>query len=251
MAGKRNYKMRSVPKYKPSKKTATVAKLAKKVNGLIRKQRVAAQWLNMRRAVSNESLAQQTSFNLCNYAAMTPIFGTSTDDFDDPKILFHSMRAQCRVTLENSVNNEESTTRFSAFLVSLKDKVSSAVFTNNTGALQLTADSHYIFNQGIVFLNKKIFNVHRSKYFTLTNYNTALSSSAAQSMYGTDMEWTWTIAPKVTIENPTGNWNSLPSSLDPSKQYYILIFSDNQTGDLESPDVTISQIANFKKICSA
>jgi len=244
-------KAKMAPRRRYAKKSGSVATLARKVNTLMRAKRVAAQWLNMRQAVTNQSIAAVSSYNLMNISAMTPIFGTSTDDQDDPKVLYHSFKAQCRVTLENTVNNEESTTRFSAFLVSLKDKISSAIFNNTNGALTLTQDNHYILNQGIAYLNKKLFTIHRSKYFTLTNYNTNLANPAAQSMFGTDIEWMWSYAPKVTLENPSGNWSSLQSALDPSKQYYILIFSDNQTGDLENPEFTISQITNFKKIASS
>lgn len=240
---------RPVRRYK--KKSSGLASLARKVNTLVRARRQNAQWLNMTRAETNQSLAQFYQYNMCLFSSMTPLFGTTTDDLADPKVLYHSTKVQCRVTLENSVNNEESTTRFSAFLVSLRDRIPQSKFNNSLGTLTLTNGQDYTINQGIAYLNRKIFNIHKTKYFTLTNYNTALTAPAAQSMYGTDMEWSWSMAPKMTIEHPAGNWSALASALDPSKQYYVLVFSDNQTGDLENPDVTISQMANFKRIASA
>lgn len=232
-------------------KATSVAALARKVNRLVRAKKAATQWLNLRRQEVNTSVAAQHNFNLCAYNAMTPVFGTGAEDLTDPKAFIHSMLLNIRVSLENTVNNEESTTRFSMFVVSLKDKVSSGVFVNNTGVLTLAQDSHYTVSQGIAYLNKKIFKIHNAKYFTLTNYDTALGTAAGQSQFGTAREFNIRIAPKMTIENPSGNWIAMPSSLDPSKQYYVLLFSDNQTGDLESPTISITQLLNVKKIASS
>lgn len=231
-------------------KMGGVAALARKVNGLLRARRSAAQWLNMNKSITNTSLAQVTAYNCCEYSAMTPIFGTSAEDLLDPKVLYHSSKLQIRLSLENT-NNEEETTRFSVFLVSLKDRVPQSKFNNSTGVLTLVGNQDYVINQGIAYINKKIFNIHKAKYFTLTNYGTALGTAAGQSQFGTAHEFSWNIAPRMTIEHPAGNWSALASSLDPSKQYYVLVFTDNQTGDLEYPALTINQMVNFKKIAPA
>lgn len=241
------------PKY-PKRKSKSKSKkndiksIARKVNKLIRQKRVNAQWYNLARAELNQNIAQFYHYNMCLYSGMAPIFGTTTDDLADPKILYHSSKVQCRVSLENTINNEEETTRFSAFLVSLRDRIPQSRFNSGTGVLTLTAGLDYYLNQGIAYINPKMFNIHKVKYFTLTNYGTALSAPAGQSQFGTAHEWTWSIMPKMTVEHPAGNWSALASSLDPSRQYYVLIFSDNQTGDAEYPTVSISQVANFKEI---
>lgn len=241
------------------KKTSPGVLALKKVNRLVRARKQNAQWLNFFNSVQNLSLAQVTAYNMCNYQTLTtstpgvsgPIFGSGSDDVTDPKILYHSTQMRIRVALESPTNNEESTTRFSCFLVSLQDRVPQSKFNNSLGTLTLTAGQDFNIVQGVTYLNKKIFKVHKSKFFTLSNYDTSLSNPAAQTQFGTDREWSWNIAPKMTIEHPAGNWSALASSLDPSKQYYVLVFTDNQTGDLESPQLNIHQLANFKRIASA
>lgn len=233
-----------------NKKTPGVAQLARRVDRLVRSRKQATQWLNLQRSETGASIAQFYWYNMMNFANSNSMFGTSADDFSDPKIRLHSTTINCRVSLENQVNNEEETTRFTAFLVSLKDKIPSSKFTNTSGALTLAPITDYNLIQGVAYLNHKLFKVHRVKRFTLTNYGTALSAPAAQSQFGTAHEWTWSVRPNSIIENTQGNWNVLSSAMDPSKQYYLLVFSDNQTGDLESPAVSINQISNFKRIAS-
>lgn len=230
----------------------------RKVTKLIRARKQNAQWLNCFNTVNNTSIVQQLAYNMCNYAQLTtsstssgPIFGTSTNDITDPKILYHSTTMRIRVSLESPTNNEETTTRFSCFLVSLNDRVPQSRFNNSTGTLSMTNGQDFNIIQGVAYLNKKIFKIHKTKFFTLSNYNQNLNIAAGQTQYGTDREWTWSIAPKMTVEHPAGDWSALSSSLDPSKQYYVLVFSDNETGDLESPQLNIHQIANFKRIASA
>jgi len=225
----------------------TTKSLSKRVKKLENRDKQSVEWLNMRLSGST-SIAQQFQYNLCSFATMTPVFGTQTDDLDDNQILYHSFRSHIKVSLENSVNNEEETTKFTCFLVSLKDIIPQSRFNNSTGALTLTADLDYTINSGVAYLNPKIFNVHKRKLFTLTNYGTALGTSAAQSQFGTSMEWNWDMKIKKKIKSGQGNWNLLASALDPSKQYYMLFFSDNQTGDLESPTVKIDSIHNFIKM---
>lgn len=243
-------KKRKMPYKKKMPAKTSVAALTKKVNSLVKARQVNTQWLNMQRN-DNNTIAQFYWYNVCNYGSGNPMFGTSTDDFADPKVRFYSSQINCRVSLENSVNNEEETTRFTAFLVSLKDRIPQTKFNNTTGTLTLTPALDYNLISGVAYLNQKLFTIHRTKRFTLTNYGTALSAPAAQSEFGTAHEWTWSITPNCVIENPNGNWNTLSSSMDPSKQYYVLVFSDNQTGDLENPSVVINQIYNFKRIASA
>lgn len=230
-----------------SKVISTKPALSKRVAKLEKQSRKSVEWLNHKYGI-NTTIAQQLQYNLCNFGAMTPVFGTATDDLNDNQILYHSFRSHVKVTLENSVNNEEETTKFSCFLVSLKDIIPDSRFNNGTGTLTLTADLDYTVNSGVVYLNPKLFNIHKRKIFTLTNYGTALGTSAAQSQYGTSMEWNWDMKIKKQIKSAQGNIFGLASALDPTKQYYMLFFSDNQTGDLESPTIKVDSIHNFIKM---
>lgn len=229
------------------RKTA-IQKLASAVRRLQMKNRSEAEYLTFSYGVEPTGIESPAYIYPLNfYQGMTPIFGVSADDLEANKIIHKSAGLDMRVTLENPVNNEESTIGFTAFLVSLKDDIGT-VFNPGTGGLTLTSNvTHYI-NQGMAMLNKKMFNIHRVKRFHLTNYNTALTASAAQTQYGTDCRWYWKVALNKTIQNPQGNWKSLSSALDPSKQYYVLIFNDNAVIDLESPTFTASAVHTFKTV---
>jgi len=242
VAKRRVYRKRKGMGARPS-----VAKLARVVKGLVRKEKVADEYINLGQFNSYDSMVSPYSIvNLCNYTGMAGIFGTASDDRTDNKIVHQSMGMDIRVSLENTVNNEENTVNFTAFLVSLRDQAS-AVFTPSNGALSLTADVHYYSTSGCALLNKKIFKIHKFKRFTLSNYGTALTASAAQTQYGTDIRWYWKHSPRTTIVNPAGGWSSLGSALDPSKQYYLIVFNDNTAVDGESPTITTNVVHTLKK----
>lgn len=228
-------------------KTA-IQKLAGAVARLQKKNASDAEYLNFSYGVDGAQVIQPAyQYPLTFYQGMTPIFGVSSDDLEANKIIHKSVGMDIRVTLENFVNNEESTINFTTFLVSLKDDIGTA-FNPGTGALTLTANQTHYFNRGLVLLNKKMFNIHKVKRFTLTNFNQNLNTAAAQSQYGADQRWYWKVPLNKTIQNPIGNWKSLSSAQDPSKTYYVLIFNDNTDADFENPQVDISAVHTFKTV---
>jgi len=250
----------SAPKsYKPKGKASKLKKLAKgrqtnmqtlakAVRQLQNKDRNEAEYLNYtQQFLDNNVDAPCRIVNLSDYSGMISTFGTSANDNEDNKIIHKSVGMHCRVSLENVVNNEESTIGFTAFLVSLKDEVGN-VYNNLTGGLTLTLGATHEIIQGMALLNKKIFNIHKTKKFTLTNYNQALISPAAQSQYGTDKRWYWRLPINKTITNPRGDWKQLGCALDPSKQYYLLIFNDNSSSDFESPTLSFVAVHTFKTV---
>lgn len=225
----------------------SLAKLASAVKSLQRRNRRDDEYIQLGQFNSNDSMTgSPVVVNLCNYTGMAGIFGTSSGDRFDNKIIHQSFGMDLRVSLENTINNEESTINFTAFLVSLRDDCG-GVFSPSTGTLTFTANqTHYVTN-GLALLNKKIFKIHKQKRFTLTNYDTALSTSAAQSQYGTDCRWYWKWSPRAVIQAATQSWTDLASAQDPSKQYYLLIFNDNSTVDGESPSFTSNIVHTMKK----
>lgn len=237
-----------VAKLASGKRKTAIQKLAGAVARLQKKNRSDAEYLNFQYGVEPTGMESPAYIYPLNfYSGMTPIFGVSADDLAANKIIHKTAGVDMRVTLENPVNNEENTVGFTAFLVSLKDDIGS-VFNPTTGAITLTQNvTHYI-NQGMALLNKKMFNIHRVKRFTLTNHGENLNYSSAQTQYGTDMRWYWKVAINKTIQNPQGNWKSLGSALDPSKNYYIIVFNDNSVIDLESPTVAITAVHTFKTV---
>jgi len=207
-----------------------------------------AEYLNYTQQVFEQNVqAPVYTVNLSDFSGMISTFGTSANDNEDNKIIHKSVGMDCRVTLENAINNEESTIGFTAMLVSLKDDCGN-IYNNLTGGLTLTLGATHEIIQGMVLLNKKIFNIHKTKRFTLTNYNQALISPAAQTQYGTDHRWYWRLPINKTIQNPRGDWKQLGCALDPSKQYYMMIWNDNSTSDLESPAFSYVAVHTFKTV---
>jgi len=229
-------------------KTTSIQTLAKAVRSLQKENKTQAEYLNYTQQTFEQNVAAPLySVNLSDFSGMISTFGTSANDNVANKIIHKSVGMDCRVTLENAINNEESTIGFTAFLVSLNDNVGN-VYNNLTGGLTLTLGATHEIVQGMVLLNKKMFKIHKTKRFTLTNYNQALISPAAQTQYGTDYRWYWRLPINKMIENPRGDWKQLGCALDPSKQYYLMIFNDNSTSDLESPAFTYVAVHTFKTV---
>nr|ALE29751.1 coat protein [Lake Sarah-associated circular virus-37] len=244
----KRYAKKSAIKRMASGPSSQIKTLAKAVRTLQKKDKTDAQYLNFTQQVFEQNVQSPVyTVNLSDYSGMISTFGTSANDNVDNRIIHKSVGMDCRVTLENAINNEESTIGFTAFLVSLKDAVGN-VYNNLTGGLTLTLGATHEMIQGMVLLNKQIFNVHKIKRFTLTNYNQALISPAAQSQYGTDHRWYWRLPINKTIVNPRGDWKQLGCALDPSKQYYLMIFNDNSTSDLESPAFSFVNVHTFKTL---
>lgn len=252
VVGRRQGKMTVVKKSKVSAiakgKPTSMQTLAKAIKRLQRKVNGEHEYLTCQYGVDGAQVIQPAYIYLLNYyQGMTPIFGVSADDLDANKIIHKSVGMDIHVTLENFVNNEENTIGFTAFLVSLKDDIGSA-FNAGTGALTLTANQTHYSVQGMTLLNKKMFNIHKVKRFTLTNFNQNLNTAAAQSQYGADRRFYWRLRINKTIQNPVGNWKNLSSGNDPSKTYYVLIFNNNTDADFENPQVTISAIHTFQTV---
>lgn len=229
-------------------KVTKIQALAKAVKKLQQKDKANAQYLNFTQQVLEQSVSAPAHIvNLSDYSGMVSTFGTSANDNVDNRIIHKSVGMDIRVSLENTVNNEESTTGFTCYLVSLKDECGN-VYNNLTGGLTLTLGATHEIIQGMVLLNKKIFNIHKTKRFTLTNYNQALISPAGQSQFGTDRRWYWRLPINKTITNPRGDWKQLGCALDPSKQYYMMVFNDNSTADLESPALSYVNVHTFKTV---
>lgn len=251
MRSRRSMRRRGGIKSMARGKASKFTKLARAVRTLQRKNARECEYLTF-----SQNIPFATSFpaspaplvqNLSYYTGFTNVFGVSADDLEANKIIHKSIGMDIRVSLENTVNNEEETTNFTAFLISLKDDIGS-YFTPGSGAITWTDNITHSFQNGLVLLNKKMFNIHKQKRFTLTNFGTALTSAAAQSQYGVDKRWYWKISPNKLISNPAGNWKSLSSGLDPSKTYQLVVFSDNATLDGESPSMTAAIVHTMKTV---
>lgn len=226
-----------------STKTRSLAGAIKRLQLAMRRRR---QYVNLNHNFSTSCSSDYVAANMCFYAGFNQVFGTGADDLEGNKMIHHSFGAHIRISLENTIN-EPDTTGFTVFLVSLKDAIGSA-FDPAAGTLTLVPNQHYVQRSGMVLLNKKALTIHKMKKFTLTNYGQALGTSAAQSQYGTDCRWYWKISPRKTVYNPVGNWSVLNSALDPSKTYFLLVFNDNSTLDLQSPKLEFNSVHTIEQL---
>jgi len=228
-------------------KTTTIMTLAKEIKALKAANKAEHQYLNYGQAEDRVNVVKDyLALNMCNFSVAAPIFGTDADDDNNYKIVHHSFIMDCYLSLENVIN-EPDTTTFTMFLVSLRDDVGTA-FNSATGALTLIDTVHYYNQSGQVILNKKCFKIHKAMRRVLTNHGTALANPSAQSQYGTDCRFTIKARPNQVISNVRGDWKVLPCSQDPSKQYYFLIFSDNSAVDLQNPAFTYNIVRTMKTI---
>lgn len=221
-------------------KKSTVAALKRDVKMLKKDVRDRTQIHHLASEINSTlgsaSGAQMFVANLCNWSAATPIFGSSNTDVDLANSYVHrGFGLDVYVT-----NNDESQQiNYTAFLVSLKDNIGSA-FDPNTGALTLTNPLHFYNNSSpvaLTMLNKNCFNIHKIKRFTLGNMGVGQTVNGLQTQYGNAIRWYWKIRADKKVSCPTQSMKTQQSSLDPSKNYYLLISNDNSTLDLEVPIV--------------
>lgn len=227
-------------------KQSSVQALAKAVSRIQRSMRTQCEYLNYSQSDVFNVVGDCSVVNMCDYYTMQDCFGSSSNDAAQNKIIHKSMGIDCYLSLENTLN-EPDTTQFTIFLVSLKDTIGST-FAANSGALALSSGSHYVVRGGLVLLNKKIFKIHKTKRVVLTNHGTSLAAPSAQTQGGTDARFYWKLRANNQIQNPTGDWKSLRSAQDPSKQIYMLIFSDNSSADLQSPKFQFQAVHTLQTV---
>lgn len=240
-------RVNGVKKIAKGKQSSAIVTLAKAVKTLQRKNRVEAEYLNYSQNIDNVNIGTSLVQNLTYYSGFTRIFGTGTNDDEGNRIIHKGLGMDVRVTLENTVNNEEETTNFTCFLVSARDDIG-GYFLPGSGSLTLSEGITHSTQKGMVLLNKKMFNIHKMKRFTLTNFGTALTAPAAQSQYGADKRWYWRLPINKMVTNPAGDWKTLNSAQDPSKCYFLIVFSDNSTLDAESPSLNVSCVHTMKTV---
>lgn len=178
------------------------------------------------------------SYNLCDWSSMTPIFGTdSTDYVNANKIYLKKMYLNYRL----EQGSEPSNTTFHMFVVSLRDNANTTPrFNPATGAISLTANQDYSIHSGMTFMNPRVWKIHWHKRAYFTNFDASQSITGPTGATGLVVKrGSAVVYPRVTITNPTGNAAALRSSLDPSKQYYFIVFSDNSIVDGQYPVFTL------------
>lgn len=227
-------------------KSTKIQSLAKAVSRIQRSMRTNVEYLNYGQQGYFAPTNTPDVLNLSAFSSFSDLFGSSSNDDVANKIVHKSFGIDMYLTLESTVN-EPDTTMFTIFLVSLKDSIGPA-FNSSTGALSLSNGQHYSIQGGMALLNKKCFTIHKTKRVVLSNHGTSLANPSAQTQGGTDWRHYWRIPVNKMITNPIGDWKALGTAQDPSKQYYLLVFSDNSGVDLQNPRFNYNIVHTMKTV---
>ena len=236
-------KGKGVSKLTKAKPTA-ITTLAKAVKSIQLKMKRKTLLLNYGQQFDRELSSDYDYFKLSNYSNWVNIFGSGADDATAGKMIHKSFGMD--IYLNSST--EPDPIQFTIFLVSLKDSMRSAAWTQTNGNLSLSSGAEYYAQNGLVLLNKKCFNIHGVKRCVLGNNGVGLGSSTAQTQYGTDRRYYMKMSCNKTVEDTAGNWKDLQSSPDPSDNYYLLIFNDNGILDAQNPRVRINVVHTVEQL---
>lgn len=257
----RTYRPRKRPVMKKRKmrttgKVKSTAVLTRKVNALAKRLANTSEVHYCSRSSTGGILANPyASVNLCRYDQLFnvsggggPLFGSNALDFDNiNKILHHSFTFQFKIDIANEPANVD----YTCVCVSLKKKAH-GLYDETTGSLSITDGPHYRLVGGMCMLNKQLFNIHYYRRFTLGNNNIALGTAVNGVGDSTRVcinDYV-KIKPRKFITNPavvgtTGDIDALTCDLDPTGQYYFLVFNNNSSLDLESPTIDFNEIHKF------
>lgn len=252
MAG--GYKSKYKRKYARKGRVAKIAKgkvtsvqaLAKAVKSIQRSLRTKVEYLNYTQSdvVSITNPAQQIS--LSQYAGWNDTFGTSSNDDTPNRVIHKSFGMDVYISLENTVN-EPDTTQFTCMLISLKDDIGQ-YYSPSSGYVTWTTGATHVVRGGLVLLNKKMFKIHKTKRFVLSNHGSSLANPSAQTQSGTDKRFYMKFSPNCMVTNSAGDWKSLQGNPDPSKQYFFVVFNDNSNLDLQNPQITYNVVHTVQTV---
>lgn len=249
------------PKTKPritKGKSMTNRALTYKVNQLTRRMANTSEVHYCSRSSTGGTIATPyASINLCRYDQLFnavggngPLFGSNALDFDHVnKILHHSFTLQYKIDIANEPQNID----YTVVCISLKKKAH-GLYDETTGSLSITDGPHYRLVGGMCMLNKQLFNIHYYKRMTMGNGNIALATAingvGDQTGNKVVLNGYVKIKPRKYITNPgvigtTGDIDTLTCDLDPTGQYYFLVFNNNISTDLQSPTIDFNEVHKF------
>jgi len=181
-------------------------------------------------------------FPLTQYSGWTGIFGSEANDGQANKMIHKSMG----IDMYFNSQSESDAINFTVMIVSLKDNFSG--FNNVSGNISLINNLDYHTQDALAMVNKKNFNIHFVKRFTLGNNGVGLGSSTAQTQFGTDRRFYTKIRCNKSVVNAHGDWKSLGCSQDPSDNYYLLVFNDNEILDATYPRVRFNVVHTVEQL---
>jgi len=223
----------------PAKKPS----IAKKVSTLQRKVKTLAKesftkvWTFQTIANGVNLSSPYLAYNLSKQYYDTPLWGQATSDFQNVnKAYLNSLEVGVRIRQANEPN----LIRYTMFLVSLKDQAATTtLFDPISRELTLTSGGDDYAGYGLsqytdlVRLNPMKYNIHAVKRFTMGYEGTAGPTSDTYS----ERRFDFKINPRQRLlTNPKGDVFGNASFISPndvSQNYFLIVFNDNASGDLE------------------
>lgn len=213
-----------------SKKTTSVAKLARDIRQLKAKQKVSIVQAAYGQQSGTDMGDPYNGTILSNFVNWDTLWPSTVTSAHQTRNIMKWKTTVCdiNITLDN-INNEEGEIQFTAFLISPKDARGQVALSGTVPTL--VADQDYYTYAGKTYLNLNAWRIHSMKRFTLTGGD------------GADMQ-----ADNITkrfrlkayhkgkkVENVDGSWKSLSRPGDPSNDLFLVVFNNNSVADLENP----------------
>lgn len=218
-------------------RTTAVSRLAKSVRSLQRYVKRDQQYLNYGQTWNNTNLSSPyAAFHLTSPSNWGVIFGTAANDGQQNATIWKSTG----LDLYFNIGNESALTTFTVFLVHAKDEAANLI--SSTGTLSMSSGDAYYSIGSQTMINKKYFRILGVRRFQLGNNGQAASVSTAQMQFGIERRMYMKFRANKKLINPGGDWKDLTRSLDPSGNYYLLVFNDNSSADLEYPTLTMTSV---------
>lgn len=234
---KRRYKRKSAVAKIARGKSGPLVKLAKSVRAIQRRFQRDQEYLNYTQTWQDYNVSSTyTALHLNDFSTWARIFGTTANDDTQNACIWKSSG----LDMKFDTGNENANVNFTVML--LRCKPSAKGLINASGVLTMTSgDTHYTAS-GLTMVNKRYFTILKIKRFSLGNNGQTAAQSTAQTQFGTDRRFYMKLRPNKKITNPNGDWKNLSQCLDPSGNYYLVVFNDNSSLDLESPHITMNVV---------
>lgn len=218
-------------------RSTPVVRLARQVKQLSRYVKRDQQYLNYGQTWNATNLSLPfAAFHLSSPSNWTAIFGSAANDGQQNATIWKSTG----LDLYFSIGNETALTTFTVFLVHAKDEAANLI--SSTGTLSMSSGDAYYAIGSQTMINKKYFKILKVKRFQLGNNGQSAATSTAQMQFGIERRMYMKFRANKKITNPGGDWKDLTRSLDPSGNYYLLVFNDNSSADLEYPTLSMTSV---------
>lgn len=196
-----------------------VSKLSRKVAPMVNRGYYKVGWQG------TFSSAKYSVVALMDFGNWNSVFGTTTDDQTKRTVYFN------KIVIDNyafMTPNQTATVTYTFVVVSLKKRAAGLVNLGTGDLYTLLEDVHYITSLGQAFVNKEYFNIHGYKRFQIGNYQQP-ASGGPMTQFGVEKRWKTKIKLNMRVTNPNGNAMQLPCPQDPTQNYFLLMFTNNNS----------------------